>query len=90
MLTAALAKGDLQASKDALELYDAMWNGIEVYVNMRSLSMYLKLEADLQGDLEDGLGGDAPPDFAGAEGEVRGAGRTFRRRHQDQPNGGTR
>ncbi len=63
-LTAALAKGDLQASKDALEQYDAMWNGVEVYVNIRSLSMYLKLEADLQGDLESGLGGDAPPDFA--------------------------
>jgi hypothetical protein len=63
-LTAALAAGDLQASKDALEQYDALWNGIEVYVNIRSLSMYLKLEADLQGDLEDGLGGDTPPDFA--------------------------
>jgi hypothetical protein len=64
VLTAALAKGDLQASKDALEQYDAMWNGVEVYVNIRSLSMYLKLEADLQGDLEDGITGDAPPDFA--------------------------
>ena len=64
VLTAALAKGDLKASKDALEQYDAMWNGVEVYVNIRSLSMYLKLEADLQGDLEDGITGDAPPDFA--------------------------
>jgi hypothetical protein len=63
VLIAALGKADLQASKDALEMYDATWNGIEVYVNMRSVSMYLKLEADLQGDLEDGLGGDAPPDF---------------------------
>ena len=62
-LTAALAKGDLQASKDALEQYDAMWNGVEVYTNIRSVSMYLKLEADLQGDLADGLGSDAP-DFA--------------------------
>jgi hypothetical protein len=62
-LTAALAKGDLKASQDALEQYDAMWNGVEVYTNIRSLSMYLKLEADLQGDLADGLGGDAP-DFA--------------------------
>jgi hypothetical protein len=64
VLTAALAAGDLQASKDALEAYDAAWNGVEVYVNIRSLSMYLKLEADLQGDLEDGITGDAPPDFA--------------------------
>ncbi|MEY2444938.1 MAG: hypothetical protein QOE00_1518, partial [Ilumatobacteraceae bacterium] len=35
-LTAALAKGDLKASQDALEQYDAMWNGVEVYTNIRS------------------------------------------------------
>ena len=63
-LTAALDAKDLAAAKDALEAYDAAWNGIEVYVNVRSLSMYLKLEADLQvGGLEDGLAADAP-DFA--------------------------
>src|SRR5258706_8583632 len=62
-LTEALGKGDLKASEAALAAYDSMWNGVEVYTNIRSLSMYLKLEADLQGDLEDGLGGDAP-DFA--------------------------
>jgi hypothetical protein len=62
-LIAALDKGDLAASQAALEEYDLGWNGIEVYVNMRSLGMYLKLEADLQADLEEGLSSDAP-DFA--------------------------
>ncbi|MDO8364727.1 MAG: hypothetical protein Q7V88_17685 [Actinomycetota bacterium] len=59
-LVAALDAGDLQASKDALEAYDAVWNGIEVYVNVRSYSAYLKLEADLQIELEEGLGADTP------------------------------
>ena len=62
-LTAALGAADLEASEAALEAYDAAWNGIEVYVNVRSLSMYLKLEADLQVAIEDGLAADAP-DFA--------------------------
>ncbi|HEY7626651.1 MAG TPA: hypothetical protein VH761_06270 [Ilumatobacteraceae bacterium] len=59
-LIAALAAGDKAASEAALEAYDAGWNGIEVYVNMRSLAMYLKLEADLQVGIEDGLAEDAP------------------------------
>ena len=62
-LTAALKAKDLAAAKDALEAYDAAWNGIEVYVNVRSLSEYLKLEADLQNGIDDGLSADAP-DFA--------------------------
>ncbi len=62
-LTAALAAADLEASEAALEAYDAAWNGIEVYVNVRSLSTYLKLEADLQVAIEEGLASDAP-DFA--------------------------
>jgi hypothetical protein len=62
-LTAALKAKDLAAAEEALEAYDAAWNGIEVYVNVRSLSMYLKLEADLQVGIEDGLAADAP-DFA--------------------------
>lgn len=59
-LIAALGAGDLDAAHEALEAYDAGWNGIEVYVNMRSLSMYLKLEADLQVGIEEGLASDAP------------------------------
>ncbi len=62
-LTAALVAKDLAAAEEALEAYDAVWNGIEVYVNVRSLSEYLKLEADLQVGIEDGLAADAP-DFA--------------------------
>ena len=62
-LTAALGASNLAGAEDALEAYDAAWNGIEVYVNVRSLSMYLKLEADLQVGIEDGLAVE-PPDFA--------------------------
>ncbi len=59
-LTAALAAGDLEASHDALEAYDAVWNGNEIYIQYRSLSTYLKLEADLQVAIEEGLASDAP------------------------------
>lgn len=59
-LIAALGAGDKAAAEAALEAYDAGWNGIEVYVNMRSLATYLKLEADLQVGIEDGLAEDAP------------------------------
>jgi hypothetical protein len=62
-LTTALTAKDLEGAKAALEAYDAAWNGIEVYVNVRSLATYLKLEADLQVGIEDGLAADAP-DFA--------------------------
>jgi hypothetical protein len=59
-LTAALAAGDLEASHDALEAYDAVWNGNEIYIQYRSLATYLKLEADLQVAIEEGLDSDAP------------------------------
>jgi soluble cytochrome b562 len=63
VLTAALKAGDVKAAKDAYEAYDAVWNGNEVYVNVRSISMYLRLEAELQHDIEAGLD-EAAPDFA--------------------------
>jgi hypothetical protein len=59
-MVAAASSGDVKATQEAYEQYDAGWNGIEVYVNIRSQSMYLKLEADLQGDIEDSLTSDAP------------------------------
>jgi hypothetical protein len=62
-LTAALKKANRQASLDALEAYDAGWNGVEVYINVRSKALYDKLEGDLQHQLEEGLAA-ATPDFA--------------------------
>ena len=61
-LTAALKSADRQASLDALEAYDAGWNGVEVYINVRSKELYDKLEGDLQHQLEEGLAA-ASPDF---------------------------
>jgi hypothetical protein len=59
-LTAALKANDLAGAKAALEGYDSTWNGVEVYVNVRSLSLYLKVEADLQAQLTDGLAKPSP------------------------------
>jgi len=37
---AALKAGDVAGAKTAFEAYDFAWNGIEVYVNVRSKPMY--------------------------------------------------
>ncbi len=66
-MTNALRSGDLAASKDAYEAYDAVWNGIEVYVNFRSKPMYDELEGHLQNAIEEGLAADKP-DFAALAG----------------------
>ncbi|MEO8229428.1 MAG: hypothetical protein ABI628_06665 [Chloroflexota bacterium] len=63
-LTAALKSGNLAASHDALEAYDQVWNGVEVYVNVRSKAAYDELEGHLQHAIEEGLAA-AAPDFAG-------------------------
>jgi hypothetical protein len=54
-MTQALASGDLPASRDAYEAYDAAWNGIEVYINFRSRDLYGIIEQDLQASIEKGL-----------------------------------
>jgi hypothetical protein len=59
-MTAAFQKGDLKASKDAYELYDSTWNGIEVYINYRDRGMYGDLETDLQAKISDGLSAEKP------------------------------
>ena len=45
---AALQAGDVARAKAAFEAYDSAWNGIEVYVNVRSKAMYQTLEHEYQ------------------------------------------
>ena len=45
---AALQANDVAGAKAAFEAYDSVWNGIEVYVNVRSKPMYESLEHDFQ------------------------------------------
>src|SRR5215472_14827442 len=60
---AALQKGDIAGAKAAFEAYDSLWNGIEMYVNVRSKDMYDALEHVLQARITKAL--DAPnPDRA--------------------------
>src|ERR1044072_3279396 len=45
---AALKAGDVARAKSAFEAYDPAWNGIQVYVNVRSKAMYQTLEHEYQ------------------------------------------
>jgi len=45
---AALQAGDAARAKNTFEAYDSAWNGIEVYVNVRSKAMYQTLEHEYQ------------------------------------------
>ena len=60
---AALEKQDAKAAKAAFDDYDSGWNGIEVYVNVRSAEMYAELEKNYQVRIGDGLKA-ASPDTA--------------------------
>ena len=55
---AALQARDVARAKVAFEAYDSAWNGIEVYVNVRSKPMYEVLEHDFQPRITKAL--DAP------------------------------
>jgi hypothetical protein len=55
---AALQAGDVARAKAAFEAYDSAWNGIEVYVNVRSKPMYQILEHEFQARITKAL--DAP------------------------------
>ena len=55
---AALRAGDVARAKAAFEAYDSAWNGIEVYVNVRSKPMYETLEHEFQARITKAL--DAP------------------------------
>lgn len=62
-LVDALQDGDVSRARAAYADYDAAWNGVEVYVNVRDLSLYEKLEDDLQSPIGDALEA-AKPDLA--------------------------
>jgi hypothetical protein len=52
---AALEKGDAPGAKAAFDAYDSGWNGIEVYINVRSADMYAALEKNYQTRIAEGL-----------------------------------
>jgi tetratricopeptide (TPR) repeat protein len=52
---AALKKGDAKGATAAFEAYDSGWNGIEVYINVRSKDMYNELERNLQAKIAKAL-----------------------------------
>jgi hypothetical protein len=52
---AALEVPDIARAKAAFEAYDSAWNGIEVYVNVRSKEMYQTLEHEFQPRITKGL-----------------------------------
>jgi hypothetical protein len=60
---AALQQRDRAKAKAAFEAYDSAWNGIEVYVNVRSREMYQTLEHGFQARIEKALA-EPSPDLA--------------------------
>jgi hypothetical protein len=56
----ALQGGDVAGAKAAFEDYDSAWNGIEVYVNVRSKPMYEILEHDFQARITKALNAPNP------------------------------
>src|SRR5204862_7320339 len=57
---AALQKKDAAGAKAAMEEYDSLWNGVEVYVNVRSMEFYNDLEHNHQAKLTEGLNAPMP------------------------------
>jgi hypothetical protein len=43
----AIQQGDVARAKETFDAYDSAWNGIEVYINVRSKALYEVLELDL-------------------------------------------
>ncbi|MSQ32393.1 MAG: hypothetical protein EXR59_04040 [Dehalococcoidia bacterium] len=54
-IVAALKSGDVSTSRQAYDAFDARWNGIEVYINIRSRPTYEALELDLQAKIAKSL-----------------------------------
>ena len=51
----AIRDGDLTRAKQIFAAYDSAWNGIEVYINIRSKALYEVLELDLQAKITKAL-----------------------------------
>ena len=60
---AALQRKDAAGAKAAMEAYDHIWNGVEVYISTRSMEAYNELEHNYQAKLTEGLNA-ATPDTA--------------------------
>jgi hypothetical protein len=57
---AALRERDIGKARAAFEAYDSAWNGIEVYINVRSRDLYQAIELNYQKKIEDALKQPAP------------------------------
>src|SRR5262245_38659299 len=57
---AAIQQGNVARAKEAFDAYDSAWNGIEVYVNVRSRALYQVLELELQAKISKGLDATQP------------------------------
>jgi hypothetical protein len=67
----ALQQRDVARARAAFEAFDSAWNGIEVYINVRSRDAYQALEHGFQARIEKGLA--APmPDTAALLTEAQG------------------
>ena len=51
----AIQQGNLARAKEVFESYDSAWNGIEVYINVRSRALYQILELELQARISKAL-----------------------------------
>src|SRR6516225_7800083 len=51
----AIRQGDVARAREILDSYDSAWNGIEVYINVRSKTLYEVLELDLQAKITKAL-----------------------------------
>ena len=59
-LVAALQQKNIAKAKEAIQAYDSAWNGVEVYINVRSKDTYNLLELDLQARITKELGTPTP------------------------------
>jgi len=68
---AALQQRDVAKAKAAFEAYDSAWNGIEVYINVRSRPIYTVLEHEFQARITKAL--ESPnPDMAALLADAQG------------------
>jgi hypothetical protein len=56
----ALQMRDIPRAREAFDSYDSAWNGIEVYVNVRSKEMYEAIELNFQARIAKALAGPNP------------------------------
>ncbi len=66
----ALQKRDVAGARSAFEAYDRAWNGIEVYINFRSIDMYNLIEHTYQDRIKQALAG-PDPDAAAIAGDAQ-------------------